>query len=157
MDGVVAGIISALIILAMERLFDFLRDKRKRKEMLSDKKADKDEEQENQILKEIRAIDSKVIKLDSELNDVRKQVTMVRDEAEAGRVLERRIRILRFADEITHGVLHSKDHFEQLLEDGEYYRKYCETHKDFKNGITEPAINLIDSTYEERLRKNDFL
>ena len=43
MESVLAGVLSALIILGAERLFDYLRDKRKRKEMKSDKKEEKEE------------------------------------------------------------------------------------------------------------------
>lgn len=164
MEAWQAGVVSAIIILLLERLFDFLRDKRKRKEQKEDKQEDKKEaeehmqkEQENRILSAISELRGELKTVQLDLDGVRQEIKQVKSEAEEGRVLERRVRILRFADEVTHGMKHSKDHFQQLMEDGKVYKAYVEKHKDFTNGITEPAIQLIEDTYYARLKKNDFI
>ena len=68
-----------------------------------------------------------------------------------------RVRILRFGDEVLHGVRHSKDHFDQVLEDITTYDHYCGTHPDFRNNMTQLTAARIKEIYIERLEKNDFL
>lgn len=162
------SLLTAAAMLLMQRGLDLLRDKRKRKETKEDKLADKKElemdkiadrkeKEKNEVLTAIREMQGEMKDVKHDISSFRTELKQVRDEAEEGRVLERRIRILRFADEITHGTRHSKDHFQQLMEDGKIYKAYCKEHEDFPNGVTEPAIKLIEDTYYERLQKNDFL
>lgn len=151
------SLLTAAALLLMQRGLDLLRDKRKRKETKEDKQADKKEQEENEVVKAIREMRGDLKDVKQDIGNVRHELQQVKDEAEEGRVLERRIRILRFADEITHGTRHSRDHFQQLMEDGKIYKAYCKDHEDFPNGVTEPAIKLIEDTYYERLQKNDFL
>lgn len=68
-----------------------------------------------------------------------------------------RIRILRFGDECSHNVLHSREHFEQLIEDVDAYETYCAEHPDFKNNKAAMTIKLIKDTYQRRLKTNDFI
>ena len=69
----------------------------------------------------------------------------------------RRVRILRFSDELQHGVQHSQEHFDQILLDITVYNKYCAEHKDFLNDRTVIATERIKSSYRKRLERNDFL
>ena len=158
MEALQAGFVSAVLILILERFFDFLRDKRKRKETKEDKAEDKKEAEDNKILRAIGEMREELGEVKDDVNTLRTDVENVRREAEEGRIIERRIRILHFADEITHKtVFHSKDNFQQAMDDCRYYEEYVNKHPDFKNGMTDPAIKLIRETYDERLRKNDFL
>ena len=68
-----------------------------------------------------------------------------------------RTHILRFGDEIIHGQKHSKEHFEQVLIDINHYEKYCSEHPTYQNNIASSSISLIKSTYNECLKKNNFL
>lgn len=68
-----------------------------------------------------------------------------------------RTHILRFGDEIRHEVVHSKEHFDQVLLDIKKYEKYCEAHKDYENDVAHATIDLIRKKYNNRLEKNDFL
>ena len=68
-----------------------------------------------------------------------------------------RARILRFGEELLRGVEHTKEHFDSILKDIKMYEAYCEKHREFENGITEPIIERIKEVYRDRLRKNDFL
>jgi len=162
------SLLTAAALVLLQRGLDWLRDRRKRKEAKEDKLADKEEKkkedladkkekEKNEVLDAIREMQGDMKGMKKDINNVHAEVEQVRAEAEEGRILERRIRILRFADEITHGTKHSKDHFQQLMEDGKVYKAYCKVHEDFPNGVTEPAIKLIEDTYYERLQKNDFL
>jgi len=67
-----------------------------------------------------------------------------------------RIRILRFGDEILHGVHHSKEHFDQILQDITEYDQYCDTHKEFKNNMTVLTTKHIMETYSECLEEHKF-
>jgi hypothetical protein len=68
-----------------------------------------------------------------------------------------RIRILRFGDECSHEVRHSREHFEQVIEDVDAYETYCREHPDFKNNKAVLTIKLIKDTYQCRLLNNDFI
>ena len=84
---------------------------------------------------------------DSELKD-----TM--DERDA--VLAR-THILRFNDEIYNGVKHSKEYFDQTLEDIDNYNRFCESHPEFRNSRTVMAAENIKDTYNRLLDSHSFL
>ena len=67
------------------------------------------------------------------------------------------VRILRFGDEIYNDVLHTKEHFNQILQDITEYEHYCDTHKDFENDRTVATTKLIKEVYEECLENKSFL
>lgn len=68
-----------------------------------------------------------------------------------------RIRILRFGDECAHDVRHSREHFEQVIEDVDFYETYCRDHPGFKNNKAVLTIKIVKDTYQNRLRNNDFI
>ena len=103
--------------------------------------ADK-EIQDNEVLKEIRSIHQ-------EIDEVKQ--TIASDKAES-----RRVRILRFADEVFMDVKHSKDSFDQVLSDITGYETYCMEHPEFKNDQTAETINYLKDIYRERMEKKDF-
>lgn len=158
MDAAKIAFISAVTVLILGKIFDFAAYRLKRKDNKADEKEKEEKIEDGKVLSELRSLRAEIGEVKSDVCSLRTEVETVRSEAEEGRVLERRIRILRFADEITHGQpKHSKDHFQQLMEDCQEYEEYINKHTEFKNGITEPAITLIRDTYNERLKKNDFL
>ena len=59
-----------------------------------------------------------------------------------------RTHILRFADELRNGIHHSEDYFKQQLQDCDTYRRYCEEHPHFSNGLTVIASEYIEETFE---------
>lgn len=69
----------------------------------------------------------------------------------------RRVRILRFGDEILHNVKHSKEHFDNILKDIAVYEKYCKEHPEFENGRTVLTIETIEATYKKCFSSRDFL
>lgn len=95
------------------------------------------------LIEQVKKLDAKVDKLEKNRGE---------ENAE-----NRRVRILRFSDEIQHGVLHSQEHFDQILLDITAYKKYCDAHKDFVNEKTVIATERIRSAYSKRLERNDFL
>lgn len=60
-----------------------------------------------------------------------------------------RIRIMRFGDEILHGVHHSKEHFDQILIDITTYEEYCDDHPNFRNNIAVETIEKIRQVYQD--------
>lgn len=68
-----------------------------------------------------------------------------------------RERILRFADEIYDGKKHSKESYDDIIDIMRDYDKYCEEHKDFLNGRTHAASEIIDSTYKKLFSEHKFV
>ena len=68
-----------------------------------------------------------------------------------------RERILRFADEIYDGKKHSKESYDDIIDVMRDYDKYCEDHKDFLNGRTHAASEIIDSTYKKLFTEHKFV
>ena len=68
-----------------------------------------------------------------------------------------RTHILRFGDELLHGVKHSKEHFDQIMRDISKYETYCNTHPDYLNDVAHATIQHIKKTYQRCLEENDFL
>jgi hypothetical protein len=68
-----------------------------------------------------------------------------------------RSHILRFGDELLHGVGHSKEHFDQILLDISKYEQYCADHPEYLNNIAHATIKQIKKTYQKCLEENNFL
>lgn len=68
-----------------------------------------------------------------------------------------RTHILRFGDEILHGVSHSKEHFNQILLDISKYEQYCDSHPEYRNNVAGATIKQIKKTYQKCLDENNFL
>ena len=62
-----------------------------------------------------------------------------------------RIRILKFMDEIIEGWEHSKDSYNQIMQDITHYHQYCEEHPQFLNHQTDATIERLKKDYEQRL------
>ena len=73
------------------------------------------------VIEKVNEIDKKVISLEQKMDE--RDATLCRTN------------ILRFGDEILHGVPHSKEHYEQLMIDIDTYEKYCSNHPNYKNNI----------------------
>lgn len=99
-----------------------------------------------------------------QFNDVQKEIKSVRDEVdklkkdeELERVRQARQCILRFNDEILFNKRHSKEHFDEILDNIDVYEEYCATHEDYENNKAVLAISTIREVYKECLRNHDFL
>lgn len=68
-----------------------------------------------------------------------------------------RSHILAFGDEIRLGVGHSKERFDQILEDIANYDTYCKNHPEYVNDKAPVTIDLIKKTYQKCLEENKFL
>ena len=86
-----------------------------------------------------------------------KEVDTLKKEEELERARQARQRILRFNDEILFNKRHSKEHFDEILDDIDTYEDYCENHEDYENNKAVLAISTIREVYKECLRDHDFL
>ena len=115
-------------------------------------------EQVNTFSKDIH---EKVDNFSKEINDNFGELSKKVDDLEKADELERvrfaRQRILRFNDEILCNQRHSKEHFDEILDDITTYEHYCNTHKEYENDKAVLAISTIREVYKECLKDHDFL
>jgi hypothetical protein len=81
----------------------------------------------------------------------------IKEIIEEGEATDRRYRILRFDDEIRHHTKHTEEHFNQILNDIDYYEKYCVKHPNFPNNKSVSAVKNIKSAWEKCKKENTFL
>lgn len=91
------------------------------------------------------------------IEEVRKDLDVLRSEISEDRATNARIRILSFSDQVRHNVRHSKESFDQVNSDIDTYRRYCEKHPEYKNNRAVMAIANIERVYAECLQQHDFL
>lgn len=96
-------------------------------------------------------------KIDQKLDDITAKVDRLEAQAEEEKALQSRTHILRFSDECYNGQHHSKEYFDNVLEDIDRYEKYCETHPKFKNNKTVISTQMIRETYARMLEEHAFL
>ena len=104
-----------------------------------------------------KSVMNKIDLLQTEVTNIKTDMTNLRDELNERNATSCRTRILRFGDEILHGVLHSKEHYGQILLDIDSYEEYCLLHQDYKNNVAVAAIKLIKKKYQEHLENDSFL
>ena len=85
------------------------------------------------------------------------EVDILKKEEELERARQARQRILRFNDEILFNKRHSKEHFDEILDDIDTYEAYCEAHEDYENNKAVLAISTIREVYKDCLKTHDFL
>ena len=88
---------------------------------------------------------------------LKEKVQQLSDRQEENEAKSARVRILRFGDELYQGKKHSKEHFDNILEDITTYNDYCRDHPDFKNERTKITEKQIVSTYQRCLTEHTFL
>lgn len=88
--------------------------------------------------------------LTDKLNNVQKEVN-------ENAAMSSRYRILRFDDEIRHGILHTKEHYDQIMVDIDIYEQFCKRHPNFRNNLAHKAISNIKRMYDVHNDDNSFL
>ena len=101
-----------------------------------------------------RSINKEVLEL---VNILSKEVDTLKKDEELERARQARQRILRFNDEILFNKRHSKEHFDEILDDIDTYEEYCRTHEDYENNKAVLAIATIREVYRDCLKTHDFL
>ena len=75
--------------------------------------------------------------------DIKKEVREIKMDASRSEAVRSRTSILRFQDELYNNIRHSKEYFDQVLDDIDTYEKYCHDHPDFQNGRTKAAAKYV--------------
>ena len=101
-----------------------------------------------------RVINDEVL---TQVTELKKDLDEFKEEAELERVRQARQRILRFNDEILFEKRHSKEHFDEILDDITLYERYCREHKEYENNKAVLAISTIKEVYQECMDTHDFL
>ena len=101
-----------------------------------------------------KAINSEVLE---SVENLKRDLDDFKKEEELERVRFARQRILRFNDEILFGKRHSKEHFDEILDDITVYENYCANHEDYENNKAILAIGTIKEVYKQCLKTHDFL
>lgn len=95
--------------------------------------------------------------LQSEIKGMKTEIDTLKKEEEIERVRMARQRILRFNDEILFEKRHSKEHFDEILDDIDTYEEYCRTHEEYENNKAVLAIATIREVYKDCLKTHNFL
>ena len=101
-----------------------------------------------------RSINKEVLE---QVGQLSKEVDTLKKDEELERARQARQRILRFNDEILFEKRHSKEHFDEILDDIDTYEEYCRTHEDYENNKAVLAIATIREVYKDCLKTHDFL
>lgn len=92
-----------------------------------------------------------------QINALAEQITNVQTEVNENAAMSSRYRILRFDDEIRHGQLHTKEHYDQIMVDIDIYEAFCKRNPNFRNNLAHKAISNIKRMYDEHNVDNSFL
>lgn len=95
--------------------------------------------------------------IEQAIKDLKNDIKKLDEKGDRREAENRRVRILRFEDELQDNRKHSKESFYQVLDDISAYNDYCNDHPEFPNERTVATIAHIRAVYQERLEKHDFL
>lgn len=115
---------------------------------------DKNNGQFKQVVSRIDDMDKRV---EAGFETMNLEVKTLRQDMERTSATTARVRILRASDEISHKMRHSKEWFDQLNDDINFYQNYCKKDPDFINNKANHAIDNINEVYAKALKDNDFL
>lgn len=93
----------------------------------------------------------------AEIKKIRLEFSELKDADEVKEIKSARRRILRTNDEIYNHVKHSREYFDDVLEDVNAYESYCRKNPDFRNGKAALAIENIERVYRECMKEGNFL
>lgn len=112
------------------------------------------QDKKDELMNELKTTNDKIDELQKTVMD---ELKKVRDEAEAYHAKQSRARILQFNDELMRNVLHTKESFDDLILEIDYYENYCKVNPEFPNFKAVAAIDNIKAIYKKRLKENDFI
>ena len=101
-----------------------------------------------------RAINSEVI---TKVDNLSKELADHKSKSEERHATLCRAHILRFGDEVLHGIPHSKEGYDNILLDIDSYEEYCDKHPDYKNNVALATIKNIKRMYQKHLEEDSFL
>lgn len=93
----------------------------------------------------------------TELKKIQTEFSELKESEEQKEARNSRRRILRFNDEIINRVKHSREFFDDVLDDVNAYEQYCRKNPDYQNGKAVLAIENIERVYRECMKEGNFL
>lgn len=108
----------------------------------------------NVFNKELR---EKVDEQSQQIDTLTDKLNNVQTEVNENAAMSSRYRILRFDDEIRHGQLHTKEHYDQIMVDIDIYEAFCKRNPNFRNNLAHKAISNIKRMYDVHNDDNSFL
>lgn len=112
------------------------------------------------IVSLITFFSSKNDKVLEKIDELDKRQVSMEEKFDYERASQARTRILRFNNELMCGVNHTKDYYEDIIENSiDVYESYYRSpeHKNLKNGIAKSAIKNIYRLYDYNVQNNSFL
>lgn len=94
--------------------------------------------------------------LADKVDKLEKDIQKMNHDAGERRAKDARARVLRFGDELLHNVRHSKEHFDDILQDITEYEKYCDDHPEFENDRMQLTAKHIKETYAKCMVEHNF-
>lgn len=104
-----------------------------------------------------KGIIDRLDKQSQDIDAMKTKISNIQKEVNENSATSSRYRILRFDDELLHGVMHTKEHFDQILVDIDIYEKFCVRNPDFRNNLATMAIAHIKTIYQKCSEDNSFL
>ena len=114
------------------------------------KKKDAGEQQKTAEQLQLDAMNAKLDRMQQSLD---KHIAM--DDERAAK--QRRMRVLRFNEEVILQQPHTKEHFDEILDDITEYERYCHEHPLYKNNKAKMAIANVIQAYQKCEDENSFL
>lgn len=93
----------------------------------------------------------------TELKKIQTEFLELKESEEQKEARNSRRRILRFNDEIINRIKHSREFFDDVLDDANTYEQYCRKNPDFQNSKAVLAIENIERVYRECMKEGNFL
>lgn len=100
-----------------------------------------------------RAINGEVME---EVKQLKKDFNEMKETEDMRNAKAARSRVLRFGDELTHDVHHTKEHFDDVLRDITDYNNYCDSHPNFENDQMHETAEYVKTIYRECLKNHSF-
>lgn len=92
-------------------------------------------------------------KVDKIASDLKAHIDENREQS----AIQARERIQRFNDELLRGKMHTKEYFDSILIDCDFYDHYCNENADFRNQVTSLAEENIKRVYRKCQEERSFL
>lgn len=105
----------------------------------------------------IQYLISRKDKTAEKIDKIMEIVTEVSNRVDTTNATNARTRILRFDDELINGVHHSREYFQQTLEEIDTYEEYCDRHPKYRNNACTLAIEHIRRVYTKLLDEGGFI
>ena len=104
-----------------------------------------------------RELRNKIEEQGHQIDGMKQDISDINTEVKENAAMNSRYRILRFDDEIRHEIVHTKEHYDQIVVDIDVYEGFCKRNPGFRNNMAFMAIANIRKNYESHNDNNSFL